>query len=103
MENYHTFFFVLKFILVIFLLLIYLDKLPKDSDLFLVFDSIFKFSLGIFILYFTLKKKSYHIGREDKVLLVITGILLILSIDLINLLKIPNNIIYKKNNYILNS
>jgi hypothetical protein len=103
MEKYHTFFFVLKFILVIFLLLIYLDKLPKDSNLFLVFDSIFKFSLGIFILYFTLRKKSYNIGREDKILLVITSILLILSIDLINLLKIPNNIIYKKNNYILNN
>ena len=101
MEYYHTFFFILKFILIVFLLLIYLDKLSKSSNIYLIFDSIFKFSLAIFIMYFTLKKKSYYIGREDKILLLVTGLLLILSIDYINLIKVPDNIRYNKNNYIL--
>jgi hypothetical protein len=101
MQNYHKFFFILKFTLIVFLLLIYLGKLPKNSNIYLVFDSIFKFSLAIFIMYFTLKKKSYLIGREDKILLLVTSLLLILSIDYINLIKVPDNIRYNKNNYIM--
>jgi hypothetical protein len=99
MEHYHKFFFVIKFILVFLLLLIYLDKLPKNSDLFVIFDTIFKATLSIFILYFTLKKNTCHIGKEDKILLIITGVLLLLSIHFNDLFNSIRDLIKKKNRF----
>lgn len=99
MEHYHKFFFAIKFILVFLLLLIYLDKLPKNSDLFVIFDTIFKATLSIFILYFTFKKNSYNIGKEDKLLLIITGILLFLSIHFNDLFNSISDLRKKTNRF----
>jgi hypothetical protein len=99
MEHYHKFFFVIKFILVFLLLLIYLDKIPKNADLYVIFDTIFKATLSIFILYFTLKKNTCHIGKEDKILLIITGVLLFLSINFTDLFNSIRDLIKKKNKF----
>ena len=63
------------------------------TKLFIIIDSIFKLSFGIFIIVFFLKNNSVKLEQYDKILIILSGFILILLIDYIEVI----NIILNKN------
>jgi hypothetical protein len=80
MKPYHYFFYTLKFIILIALVLIRFGLIPVNGKYYIIIDSLFKFSLGIFIIIFFLNNEL-NVERHDKILFFISGAVLILMID----------------------
>ena len=57
----------------------------------MVIDSIFKFSLGLFIIIFFSTNNFDKISKEDRVLIILSGFILIILIDYIALINILFN------------
>ena len=93
MKPYHYFFYTLKFIILIALVLIRFGLIPVNGKYYIIIDSLFKFSLGIFIIIFFLNNEL-NVERHDKILFFISGVVLILMIDY-NELKIALKENYK--------
>lgn len=81
MKDYHIYFLIIKIIITILILLIVLKKLPKTSNIYIIFDNLFKISLSVYIIYFTNKYLEKIIDMEDKILIITTGMMLLISID----------------------
>jgi hypothetical protein len=80
MKSYHYFFYVLKIIILIAILLTRVGIIPIDGKYYIIIESIFKFSLGIFIIiYFS--NKNLNVERHDRILFYISGVVLISMID----------------------
>ncbi len=95
MQPYHYFFYILKFIILIALLLMRVGLIPINGKYYIIIESLFKFSLGIFIILF-FRNKDLNVDRHDKILFFIAGIVLISMIDY-NQLKIALKEEYKFN------
>jgi hypothetical protein len=61
------------------------------NKIFMVIDSIFKFSLGLFIIIFFSTNNFDKISKEDRVLIILSGFILIILIDYIALINILFN------------
>ena len=57
----------------------------------MVIDSIFKFSLGLFIIIFFSTNNFDKLSKEDRVLIILSGFILIILIDYIALINILFN------------
>ena len=80
MKPYHYFFYILKFIILIAILLMRVGLIPVNGKYYVIIESLFKFSLGIFIMiYFS--NKDLNIEKHDRILFFISGIILISMID----------------------
>jgi len=93
MEVYHIYFFTLKIIILILLLLIFLRIIKLKSKIFILIDFIFKFSMGLLIIIFFSTNKSLNISKEDRLLFIVSGFILIILIDYIKVI----NILFNKN------
>ena len=91
MKAYHIYFFILKFIILLLILLISLKIIKIKNKIFMVIDSIFKFSLGLFIIIFFSTNNFDKISKEDRVLIILSGFILIILIDYIALINILFN------------
>jgi hypothetical protein len=80
MKSYHYFFYILKLIILIAILLTRVGLIPVDGKYYIIIESLFKFSLGIFIIIFFLNK-DLNIERHDRILFFISGVVLISMID----------------------
>ena len=83
MNIYHKIIFTLK---IIFLLLIFLVKtqiIPSDIPFQILVDGTFKIVLGLFVLYisFPWRKDFYQIYKEDYLLIFMTGVIFLLTIN----------------------
>ena len=95
MKTYHYFFYILKLIILIAILLTRFGLIPVNGKYYVIIESIFKFSLGIFIIiYFS--NKDLNVERHDRILFFISGVVLISMIDY-NKLKIAMKEEYKIN------
>jgi hypothetical protein len=80
MKSYHYFFYILKLIILIAILLTRIGLIPVDGKYYIIIESLFKFSLGIFIIIYFLNK-DLNIERHDRILFFISGVVLISMID----------------------
>jgi len=93
MKSYHYFFYTLKLIILIAILLSRVGIIPVDGKYHIIIESLFKFSLGIFIIiYFS--NKDLDVEKHDRILFYISGIVSISMIDY-NKLKIAIKEDYK--------
>ncbi len=80
MKSYHYFFYILKLIILIAILLSRVGLIPVNGKYYIIIESLFKFSLGIFIIiYFS--NKNLDVERHDRILFFISGVVLISMID----------------------
>lgn len=93
MKGYHIFFYILKFIILLLIALMSLKIIPVKNKIFIIVDFIFKLSLGLFIIIFFIKNKNDNLYVHDRLLFIISGFILILLIDYIQVI----NVLFNKN------
>jgi hypothetical protein len=91
MKAYHLYFYILKFIILLFIALMSLKIIPIKNKLFIIIDFIFKLSLGLFIIIFFSKNHYDKISKYDRILIILSGFILILLIDYITVINILLN------------
>ena len=91
MKAYHIYFYLLKLIILILVALISLKIIPTRNNFFIIIDSIFKLSLGLFIIIFFSTSNINKLLKEDRILIVLSGFILILLIDYISLINLFYN------------
>jgi hypothetical protein len=96
MKSYHYYFYFLKFIILLLIALVSLKIIPIRNKIHVIIDSIFKFSLGIFIILFFSNFKGNNLDKHDRIIIILSGFVLILLIDYIKLISVLFN------NYITN-
>jgi hypothetical protein len=90
MKDYHVFFVILRFLVLIQLILVIFKKRIFSPSIKLIIDSVIKLSLGLFIiLYFHFNNSG--IDPWDNYVLQFAGILIIVDIDFTGLLDIISN------------
>jgi hypothetical protein len=94
MKVYHLYFYILKIIILILIALMLLKIIPLKGKFFIIIDTIFKFSLGIFIVIFFSTKKL-DIDKHDRMIIIISGFILLLLIDYIHFINVIFNKHYK--------
>ena len=52
MQNYHLYFYFLKFIILLLIAMMSLKIIKVNGKIYILIDSIFKFSIGLFIIIF---------------------------------------------------
>ena len=80
MKNYHIYFYILKLSILLLIILMSLKVITIKTKLFIIIDSIFKLSLGLFIIFFFLKNNRINLEEYDKILIILSGFILILLI-----------------------
>ena len=89
METYHMFLYIIKISILILIALVSVKIIPVKKEIYVITDFVFKFLLGIFIIYFFLNTKL-NIDSHDKLIFILSGFILILLVDYIELIKIIN-------------
>lgn len=88
MKFYHLYFYLLKIIILLLLLLVALKIIKINNNIFILIDFIFKFSLGLFIILFFSNNRLVNLEKEDRLIIIISGFILLLLIDYIEVIKI---------------
>ena len=91
MKVYHIYFYILNIIILILLTLISLKKIKNYDNIKIIIDSLFKLSIGLFILFFFLNTKLNNLSNNDKVLIILSGFILILLVNYRDFIKIIVN------------
>lgn len=91
MKLYHIYFFLLKLFILLMIALISLKIIKIKTKLFILIDFIFKLSLGIFIIIYFSTNNFIKLSKEDRILFVLSGFILILLIDYIELINVLFN------------
>lgn len=82
MKNYHIFFFFLKVILSIHILLILFNTaIEKDNILYLIDESFFKLSIGLLLGVYFLFSSHLRIDLEDRLIISVAGFVILYDID----------------------
>jgi len=88
MKAYQIYFIILKILVVAQIAAIYFKKHTEDSDIFIISDTVFKLSAGIFLISFFLIHKFPGLEFEDTLILRFAGVIILFDIDYLGLLKI---------------
>ncbi len=62
------------------MILIFLGKIPSDGPIYVIMDTVFKISLGFYIILFFGYHKSIDLNKHDRMLLVTSGFILLMTI-----------------------
>ena len=81
MKYYHIYFFIFKFIILIMLILGSLKIIKKNTKLFILIETIFRISLGLFLILFFLLNKIPGIDTEDRLIIIVSGVVMLLLIN----------------------
>jgi len=103
MKGYHLFFFILKFFILLLIALMSLKIIPVKNKIFVIIDFIFKLFFGAFIIIFFSMNKYDNLENYDRLLIILSGFILILLIDYIEVINIIFNLHIKDDRYILDS
>jgi len=103
MKGYHLFFFILKFFILLLIALMSLKIISVKNKIFVIIDFIFKLSFGAFIIIFFSMNKYDNLENYDRLLIILSGFILILLIDYIEVINIIFNLHIKDDRYILDS
>jgi len=88
MKNYHLYFYFLKFIILLLIAMMSLKIIKVNNKIYIIIDLIFKLSLGFFIIIFFSINKNLNIDNHDRILIILSGFVLILLIDYIKIINI---------------
>lgn len=91
MQSYHLYFYILKFLLLLLIALMSLKIIPVKNKFFIIIDFIFKLSLGLFIIIFFSTNNYDKLKKDDRILIILSGFVLILLIDYIAVINIVFN------------
>ena len=94
MEHYHYYFFLLKFLIIMSIALMALKIIPMHNKLFILIDTVYKISLGLFIIIFFARTKL-PLDKHDRILIILSGLVLLLLIDYIAVINVLFNKHYK--------
>lgn len=103
MKGYHLFFFILKFFILLLIALMSLKIISVKNKIFVIIDFIFKLSFGAFIIIFFSMNKYDNLENYDRLLIILSGFILILLIDYIEVINIIFNLHIKDDRCILDS
>jgi hypothetical protein len=92
MRDYHIYFYILKFTILVLIALMSLKIIPVKNKLFILIDCIFKISLALFIIIFFTTKKIIGLDDHDRLLIILSGFILLLLIDYIKIINIVFNL-----------
>jgi hypothetical protein len=92
MREYHLYFYILKFIILVLIALMSLKIIPVRNKLFVLIDCVFKISLSVFIIIFFSTKKFVELESHDRLLIILSGFILLLLIDYIKVINILFNL-----------
>ena len=81
MYLYHYYFFLIKILLLILIVLMLLQKIPYKGKYYILLESIFKFSLGLFIILYFSNNNCNTLNKHDRLLIIISGFILIFLVD----------------------
>ncbi len=81
MELYMYYFFVLKTIITIAIILMFFGKISSHGPIYVLIDTIFKVSLGIYIILFFGYQKIPNLDPHDRLLLIVSGFILLITIN----------------------
>lgn len=102
MKVYHLYFYILKIAILIIISLMLLKYILFKGTYFIIIDSIFKFSFGLYIIIYFSNKKI-DIDNHDRIIIIISGFILLLLIDYIHLINVLFNKNYKDYRLIFNN
>ena len=91
MKNYHLYFYFLKFIILLLIAMMSLKIIKVNNKIYILIDSIFKISVGLFIIIFFSTNKNLIIDNHDRILIILSGFILILLVDYISIINIILN------------
>lgn len=103
MKGYHLFFFILKFFILLLIALMSLKIINIKNKVFILIDFIFKIFFGSFIIIFFSTNKYDNLEKHDRILIILSGFVLILLIDYIEVINVIFNLKIKDDRYIINS
>ena len=103
MKRYHLIFFILILLILLLIALISLKIIPVRNKIFVLIDFVFKLSFGAFIIIFFSMNKYDNLENYDRLLIILSGFILILLIDYIEVINVLFSLQIKDNRYILDS
>ena len=86
MKSYHYFFYMLKIIILTLIVLIHFDVIYVNNKYYQLIETIFKTALGFFIIIF-FSVHNFGIEKYDKILIILSGFILILISNYSELIK----------------
>ena len=81
MKGYHIYFIFLKIFLIIEMICVIFKKQTKNSDYYIIADTIFKLSAGLYLILFFLIHRFPGLSFEDTVILRFSGVIILFDID----------------------
>jgi hypothetical protein len=88
MKAYHLYFIILRFIVLIQIILVFLKKHTKDSDIYIISDTIFKLSIALYLFIFFMIHSFPGLELGDVIILRFSGLVLLFDIDFTGLLRV---------------
>jgi hypothetical protein len=88
MKYYQFILYLVKLIILIIIALISLNIIHVRSKVLIIIDFIFKFTFGLFIIYYFLFTKNVKIDIHDRLIFILAGFVLLALIDYIKVINI---------------
>jgi len=88
MKAYQIYFIILKLLIIVQIVAIFLKKQTKSSDIYILSDTIFKLSAGIYLIAFFFIHQFPGLEFEDTLILRFSGVIILFDIDYVGLLKV---------------
>ena len=103
MKDYHLYFYLLKFLILLLIVLMSLKIIPIKNKLFVLVEFIFRLSIGLFIIIFFSRGNCSHLDHHDRILIILSGFVLILLIDYIEVINVLFDLHIKDDRHNLDS
>jgi hypothetical protein len=88
MKAYQIYFIFLKILIVCQIIMVFLKKQTKNSDVYIITDTAFKLSAGLYLILFFLIHHFPGLEFEDTVILRFSGVIILFDIDYTGFLKV---------------
>lgn len=81
MKNYHLYFIILKILVVFQFVLVLLKKQSRDSNIYIISDTIFKISIALYLFLFFTLNTFPGLDWQDVLIIRFSGMVLLYDID----------------------
>ena len=83
MNIYHKIIFILKIMFLVLIVLVKTGLIPSNIPFQIIVDGTFKIVMGLFVIYisFPWRRDYYQINREDYLIIFMSGVIFLLTID----------------------
>jgi len=81
MKNYHLYFIILKILVAFQFVLVFLKKQSRDSNMYIISDTIFKISIALYLFLFFTLNTFPGLDWQDVLIIRFSGVVLLYDID----------------------